>query len=212
MEKKLIILFGAPGSGKGYLGECIKNKLHELGEHDFSYISTGDLLRAEIKAQTPLGKQIEEIVSSGKLVSDEIVAALVYNALEKDNKIKILDGYPRTTVQFWNVCETVEKLPHDIVSIKRDTSIELIKERVSKRRVCKDCKTTHSVDDGCCPKCGGVSEIRKDDAVIDRRLAEYHRETEALWDDIMAVSVASLTVDGSRDAHEVAEEFVKILL
>ena len=140
------------------------------------------------------------------------LATFSFDYLKQGNKIKILDGYPRTIVQFWNVCETVEKLPHDIVSIKRNTSIELIKERVSKRRVCKDCKTTHSVDDGCCPKCGGVSEIRKDDAVIDNRLAEYHRETEALWDDIMAVSVASLTVDGSRDAHEVAEEFVKILL
>ena len=142
MEPKLIILFGAPGSGKGYLGECIKNKLHELGEDDFSYISTGDLLRAEIKAQTPLGKQIEEIVSSGKLVSDRIVANLVYNALQKNNKFKILDGYPRTIVQFWDICDTLGSIPHNVISVKRDTSIELIKERVSKRRVCKNCKTT----------------------------------------------------------------------
>ena len=212
MEKRLIILFGAPGCGKGFLGECIKSKLHELGKDNISYISTGDLLRAEIKAQTALGKQIEEIVSSGKLVSDEIVSELVYNALYQDSEIKILDGYPRTTSQFWDIYETLEILPHEVISVKRDTPIELIKERVSKRRVCKDCKATHSVDDGCCPKCGGKSEVRKDDAVIDNRLAEYHRETEALWEDITAISNASLTVDGRKDAFEVAEDFVKILV
>ena len=211
-KKKLIILFGAPGSGKGYLGDCIKDELIKSGMKNFLYISTGDLLRDEIKAQTDLGKEIEQIVSSGKLVPDTIVSGLVMKALLKPHKIKILDGYPRTEFQMLDIIDANFALNYEIIAIKRDTEVSLIKERVSKRRVCKECKTTHSADDKCCPKCGGESLVRKDDAVIDTRLNEYHNNTEPLWNNILKIASSSLVVDGSIEAKEVAKDFVALLL
>lgn len=212
MNKKLIILFGAPGSGKGYLGDCIKEELKSSGNNDFLYISTGDLLRAEIKAQTKLGKEIETIVSSGKLVSDAIVSELVMKALTQPHTIKILDGYPRTEFQMYDIIAARDMLDHDIISIKRDTSVDLIKKRVSNRRICKNCKATHSVADGCCPKCGGPSEIRKDDAVIDARLKEYERNTEPLWYELVKNSCTTLVADGSSEAKYLAKDLMCILL
>ena len=163
MNKFLFILFGAPGSGKGFLGNCLKEKIQELGL-SVRYVSTGDLLREEVALKTPLGEQLAQTIGSGKLVSDEVVCTLVEKALQTDVEVLFLDGYPRTYVQF----DALSKLVSDfvVVVIKRDTPKELILERVSNRRVCSVCKTTHSVADTCCPKCGGESIIRNDDAVI----------------------------------------------
>lgn len=208
--KQLFVIFGAPGSGKGYLFGCLKEQLQRLGITDYRYISTGDLLREEIKAQTPLGKEIEQIVNSGKLVPDHIVSALVMNAIKEDTKIKILDGYPRTESQLSDISVAKLTYNHEIISIMRDTPDELIKERIATRRICKDCKATHTVSDGCCPKCGGVSEIRKDDAVIETRLAEYHKNTEPIWFSLSALSNASLVVDSLVDVHEVARDISQL--
>ena len=210
--KQLFIIFGAPGSGKGYFVGCLKDQLHNLGITDYLYISTGDLLREEIKAQTPLGKEIEQIVNSGKLVPDHIVSELVMKAIKQDNKVKILDGYPRTVSQLADIALAKNQYQHEVISIMRDTPEELIKERIGKRRVCRDCKATHTVDDGCCPKCGGVSEIRKDDAVIDIRLAEYQKNTQHIWIDLIGLSNAALTINGFDDANEVAKDVVKLVM
>ena len=208
--KQLFIIFGAPGSGKGYLINCIEKYMDDYEVKNRLYISTGDLLRAEIKQQTPLGKEIEQIVNSGKLVSDQIVSELVTKALKKDNQVKILDGYPRTAAQLADIEKVAANHDHDIIVIMRDTPDELIKYRVSKRRVCKNCKATHSVDDGCCPKCGGASEIRKDDSVIETRLAEYHKNTEPIWNELAKLSTSTLVFDGARDADEVAKHIVDL--
>lgn len=212
METKLIIIFGAPGSGKGYLGDCIVEEMSKAGVNDILYISTGDLLRSEIKQQTPLGKEIEHLVTTGKLVPDNLVSELVMKALCEPNEIKILDGFPRTYWQMSDLIEATTKLNYKVISIKRETEVELIKERVSKRRVCASCKATHSIDDGCCPKCGGVSIIRKDDAVIDTRLEEYQKNTAPLWDDISRFASCALTVNGAIDAKDVAKDFANLLI
>ena len=209
--KTALILCGAPGSGKGYLGDCIKDELRARGFNDFLYISTGDLLRAEIKEQTELGKEIEQVLNSGNLVSDSIVSGLITKAFNEPQVLKIIDGYPRTEAQLQDIIKAKED-GYTIISLKRDTDVALIKERVSKRRVCHDCKSTHSVDDGCCPKCGGLSEIRKDDAVINDRLEAYEANTKPLWNRISRMSRAALVVDGSVEAKDVAAEFVEILL
>ena len=206
MKKFLFILFGAPGSGKGFLGSCLKEKIKEKGL-SVKYVSTGDLLREEIAAKTPMGVKLAQIVSSGQLVSDEIVSALVEKALQTDEDVMFLDGYPRTYVQFDALrSQVVDKFV--VITIMRDTPIELIIERVSKRRVCRNCKATHSTDDGCCPQCGGESIIRSDDAVIDKRLAEYERNTASLWSDLKLISNEMYVVDGRDDAEIAAEEIV----
>lgn len=214
MRKTLFVLFGAPGSGKGYLGDCIKQELiarQIVTANEIGYISTGDLLRAEIASGSHLGQQISEIISSGKLVSDQIVDKLVEKALQDEKVIIFIDGYPRTQAQLDAFKTHMLTDEMYLVVIKRDTPVSLILERVSKRRVCKSCKCTHSVEDGCCPKCGGESIIRKDDAVIESRLEEYEKNTAVLWPELFEISDDAFPVDGCNDAEESAKEIVDAL-
>ncbi|MBE6453556.1 MAG: nucleoside monophosphate kinase [Alphaproteobacteria bacterium] len=208
MEKVLLLLFGAPGSGKGFLGDCLKSEIEKKG-FTVKYVSTGDLLREEIAQKTPLGEQLAQTISSGQLVPDEVVDALVKKALKTDECVVFLDGYPRTYSQFEKLQEVVESFK--VVAIKRDTPVGLILERVSKRRVCSVCKATHSVDDGCCPKCGGDSLVRKDDAVIEKRLDEYEANTAGLWNDLRLISDEMYIVEGSEEASVAAKEIVEDL-
>lgn len=208
MEKLLLLLFGAPGSGKGLLGDCLKSEIEKKG-FTVKYVSTGDLLREEIAQKTPLGEQLAQTISSGQLVPDEVVDALVKKALKTDECVVFLDGYPRTYSQFEKLQEVVESFK--VVAIKRDTSVELILERVAKRRVCSVCKATHSVDDGCCPKCGGDSLVRKDDAVIEKRLDEYEANTAGLWNDLRLISDEMYVIEGSEEASVAAKEIVEDL-
>lgn len=215
MENLIIILFGAPGSGKGYLGECMKQEFFRQASIDpseVSYISTGDLLRAEIAAETSLGKELAQIVESGKYVSDEIVDKLVAKALNGTERIKFVDGYPRTIEQLDALLELLEDKDVYTVGIKRNTPIPLILKRVSERRVCQNCKATHSVHDGKCPVCGGPSIIRKDDAVIENRLKSYQEKTAKLWDTLEETLDMCWEADGTEDAHEIAKTIVDILL
>ena len=214
MNKTIFILFGAPGSGKGFLGECLKSELVKreiVSEEQVKYISTGDLLREEVASKTALGQEIAQTIASGKLVADTVVDALVGKALQRDGRIMFLDGYPRTSKQLSYLDTILRDAGYVVISVKRDTPEKLILERVSKRRVCKDCKATHSVDDGKCPKCGGESIIRKDDAVIEKRLSEYQNNTSGLWDNLWGVSNVMMTVDGCEDAFKSSETIVNDL-
>jgi adenylate kinase len=214
MNKTLIILFGAPGSGKGFLGDCIKQEIisqNIVSDSQIGYISTGDLLRAEVASNSPLGQQISQIITSGKLVSDDIVDTLVEKALNGEEQILFVDGYPRTPSQLDNIISIASKKGIELVSIKRDTPTELILKRVQKRRVCESCKATHSVDDGKCPKCGGNSIIRKDDAVIEKRLDEYEKNTAPIWEDVKEASQKNITVDGSIEATNASKYIVATL-
>lgn len=214
MRKFLFILFGAPGSGKGFLGECLKSELIKQGivsEDQIKYISTGDLLREEVALKTPLGLQIVQTIGSGQLVSDAVVDALVNKALQRDERVMFLDGYPRTSNQLDSLTEILQDKSYVVIAIKRNTPERLILERVSKRRVCKECKLTHSVDDGRCPKCGGESVVRHDDSVIEKRLSEYRGNTSALWNDLWVVSNFMTSVDGKEDARDSAADVVLYL-
>ena len=209
MNYFLFILFGAPGCGKGTLAQFFLNFLLEQGivsKADIAYISTGDLLREEISSGSPLGQEISQIVTSGQLVSDKIVNTLIQKALSGSERIKIIDGFPRKASQLESLKEMLLSHPHGVIAIRRNTPTHLIRERVSKRRVCKDCKATHSIDDGCCPKCGGESTIRKDDANIDERLFVYFDNTAPLWDEFKKFATLSISVSGTKDAKIEAEE------
>ena len=95
-----IVIFGAPGAGKGTQSELIVEKYH------LNHVSTGDLLRKEIAQQTELGKRIKDIIDAGKLVSDDIVTAMIDNAIENDTQGMLFDGYPRNVAQ----AETLDRL------------------------------------------------------------------------------------------------------
>ena len=126
-----IIIFGPPGAGKGTQSKFIVNKFN------LYQLSTGDLLRNEIKNKTKLGSEISSIINSGELVSDKIVGNLIENFVSNDdykNKI-IFDGYPRTLPQAKNLDELLKKYNQKIdIVLKLSVSLETIKKRILERK------------------------------------------------------------------------------
>jgi len=179
-----IVILGAPGSGKGTQAVRIAEK------HSLKHISTGDLLREAVAAGTPLGKQVESILTSGKLVSDEIVLELIREVLQKGAAAGwILDGYPRTTEQ----AKALETLLGDIRRkinsvLVLDVDNEAIVERLSNRRTCESCKAVYNLInkppkvEGKCDRCGGALLQRDDDKpdTIRKRLNVYEEQTRPI--------------------------------
>ena len=126
-----IVIFGPPGAGKGTQSKFIVNKFN------LYQLSTGDLLRNEIKNKTQLGSKISSIINSGELVSDEIVGNLIEKFISNDsykNKI-IFDGYPRTLIQARNLDDLLKKYKQKIdIVLKLSVSLETVKKRILKRR------------------------------------------------------------------------------
>ncbi len=176
-----LILLGAPGAGKGTQAEILSR---ELG---IPTISTGNILRAAMKAGTPVGLQAKSYVEAGKLVPDDVIIGIIRERLAQEDCKKgyILDGVPRTIPQ----AETMEGMGVEIdCALSIEIEDEVIVNRMSGRRTCKDCgQTFHIVSnppkaEGLCDACGGQLHIRKDDApeTVKARLEVYHRETEPL--------------------------------
>ena len=179
-----LILLGAPGAGKGTQAEIL---CKELG---IPTISTGNILRAAIKAGTPLGKLADSYIQDGHLVPDEVIIDIVGQRVEEEDCRNgyILDGVPRTIAQ----AEAIEKAGgvHFDAVISIEISDEEIMERMSGRRVCEKCGASYHLvavppkAPGVCDKCGGALVQRKDDApeTVKERLVVYHKETEPLKD------------------------------
>ncbi len=176
-----LILLGAPGAGKGTQAEILSR---ELG---IPTISTGNILRAAMKAGTPVGVQAKSYVDAGKLVPDDIIIGIIRERLAQEDCKKgyILDGVPRTIPQ----AETMEEMGVEIdCALSIEISDEVIVQRMSGRRTCKDCgQTFHIVSnppktEGVCDACGGELHVRKDDApeTVKARLEVFHRDTEPL--------------------------------
>ena len=176
-----LILLGAPGAGKGTQAEILSAKL------GIPTISTGNILRAAIKDQTPLGLQIKACMDAGQLVPDELVIGIVVERIAQPDCANgyILDGMPRTLPQ-------AEALDQHGVCFDHVLSIEIadevIEKRMTGRRVCHDCGTPFHMEsrppkqEGICDNCGGELIQRKDDKpeTVRDRLAVYHTETEPL--------------------------------
>ena len=178
-----LILLGAPGAGKGTQAEILSKKLN------IPTISTGNILRAAMKNGTPVGLKAKAFVESGQLVPDDVIIGIVVERLAEPDCAGgyILDGMPRTIPQ----AQALQNNGIDIdTALSLEISDELIIERMSGRRTCKDCSATFHVlsnppkAEGCCDACGGELTIRKDDApeTVRDRLSVYHAETEPLKD------------------------------
>ena len=178
-----LILLGPPGAGKGTQAEVLVEKL------GVPQISTGDILRAAVKAGTPVGLQAKAFMDAGDLVPDTVIIGVVKERLTADDCKKgyIFDGMPRTIAQ-------AEALDAQNVVIDAVLSIEvpddIIIKRLGGRRTCPDCGQIYHVEtkkpakDGICDGCGAALIIRKDDETetIKNRLDTYHKETEPLID------------------------------
>lgn len=176
-----LILLGAPGAGKGTQAEVLCQELN------IPTISTGNILRAAIKNETPTGKKAQSFMQAGKLVPDEVIIGIITERLAEDDCKNgyILDGVPRTIAQ----AEALEKAGiqfDDVVSI--EISDEVIMERMSGRRVCESCGASYHLvavppqTAGVCDRCGGKLVQRHDDEpeTVKARLEVYHKETKPL--------------------------------
>jgi len=176
-----LILLGAPGAGKGTQAEVLSQLL------SIPTISTGNILRAAVKAGTPVGLQAKAYMEAGQLVPDEVIIAIIKERLAEPDCANgyILDGVPRTIPQ----AEAMEKMGIIIdCALSIEVEDQVIVDRLGGRRVCKDCGATfHMVShppkqEGICDNCGGEVICRKDDApeTVKARLVTYHKETEPL--------------------------------
>jgi adenylate kinase len=185
-----LVIFGPPGSGKGTYASRLAPRL------GVPHISTGDILRDEVKSGSELGKNISSYVSSGKLVPDEVVNRVMEKRLSQEDCKRgfILDGYPRTLKQAFFL-EKISKI--DFV-INLNVPDEVIVRRLSSRLVCRRCGAIYNritlppKVDGVCDKCGGELYQRDDDKpeVVRERIRVYKNEAAPLLEHYRKSGVA----------------------
>ena len=178
-----LILFGAPGAGKGTQAELLTEKL------GIPAISTGNMLREAMANGSDLGKQVKKFMDEGSLVPDDVIMSIIaQRILEPDCKNGfILDGVPRTLAQAEAMDAKGIRIDH-VVSLEVDD--EAIANRMSGRRVCTACGASYHIvnnptkTEGVCDLCGAKVGIRKDDEpeTVRHRLEVYHASTEVLKD------------------------------
>ncbi len=211
-----IILLGPPGAGKGTQAQRLVEK------HGMRQLSTGDMLRAAVKAGTPVGLQAKAVMERGELVSDEIVSALIGEELDSlaPGQGAIFDGYPRTAAQ-------AESL--DVILASRNTQLdhvvelevdeEALVERITGRFTCANCgKGYHDTFEqprqlGVCDKCGGTQFKRRPDdneETVRTRMVEYRAKTAPILPIYDARGIVG-RVNGMADIDHVTAAIERIL-
>ena len=210
-----IVIFGAPGSGKGTQSDLMIEK------YGFNHISTGDVLRSEIKNGTELGKKAKAFMDQGLLVPDELTVDLVMDRIQQDDCKNgfILDGFPRTIPQAEALTAALEKIGQKMdYAIDVDVPDENIVNRMSGRRACLNCGATYHIVsiptkvEGICDRCGSPVVLRDDDKpeTVQKRLSVYHEQTQPLIDYYKAQNILK-TVDGTQPMEKVFADIVAIL-
>ncbi len=204
-----IVLLGAPGAGKGTQAQ----KLVE--DYGFAHISTGDLLRAAVKAGTKLGVKAKSYMDEGKLVPDKLVVDLVTERLADDDTLKgfILDGFPRNTAQAVTLDSALSEMGRNLdAALLVDVKAEVIVKRLSSRRTCRDCGYTAPAGVDKCPACGGEMYQRDDDKpeTIQKRLDVYENQTSPLVEYYRGKGLLKV-VDGDRPVDDVYKDVKELL-
>ncbi len=213
-----LVFFGPPGSGKGTQAERLKTKFK------LRHISTGDLLREAVARGTELGKRVESVLAEGRLVSDDIVLALMRDAISAvkgDSALRgwLLDGFPRTIGQAEGLDGILGELDQAIDAVVvLDVDRGTVVDRLSGRRTCTKCKAVFHVEanpprtEGVCDRCGGELIQREDDRpeTIRKRLDVYEAQTKPVLD-FYRGRVTMHTVDGGKDVDEVTQAIERVL-
>ena len=210
-----IIMLGAPGAGKGTQAKMIAEK------YQIPHVSTGDIFRANIKGQTPLGMEAKKYMDEGKLVPDELTVKILLDRVAQDDCKNgyVLDGFPRTIPQAEVLTEALDKMG-DKIDYAIDVAVpdENIVKRMSGRRACVTCGATYHIVhippkvENICDKCGSELILRADDKpeTVLNRLKIYHEQTQPLIDYYTGKGVLK-TVDGTKDMNDVFADIVGIL-
>lgn len=206
-----LILLGAPGSGKGTQAKQL------VSSYGYMHISTGDLLRNEVKKKSELGLRIDGIMQSGQLVDDSIVFTLLKNNCDLNSKKYIFDGFPRNIEQSKVLDrELLSGIPYLVIYFDIDTGI--LVNRLTQRRVCGGCgaiynlTTLPSKKSGICDKCSGELQHRKDDKedVVRERMSVFEQTMKPVFDYYQQKGLL-ITVDASKNSGEVFSTIQKAI-
>ncbi len=211
-----LVLLGPPGAGKGTQAKVLSK------EYGIPHISTGDILRESVKAQTPIGLKAKGYMEKGELVPDDIVIEMVAQRVAKEDCKNgfMLDGFPRTAAQARSLDSMLGKLnrPIDLVLYFK-TSQETIIQRLSGRRVCKNCGENYHIKNippkvaGKCDKCGGELYQRADDKeeTILNRIKVYENTVPEIIDYYEGKGILR-TVSGDFDVEEAHDYLSKLFV
>lgn len=218
----IILMLGAPGTGKGTVGNLLAEKLK------VPHISSGEIFRSYINKDNEIGKQVKSYVSEGKLVPDELTIKILEKRLQEPDTQNgcILDGYPRTVAQAESLDELLKRQSRAVkVAVNLSLSDDEIVDRITKRRTCpnSDCREIYNLDfkkpqvDGICDKCGSQLVIREDDTeeTVRKRLENYHNISENLIefykhkDILYTVKLNNESNKVSSDIAKEIEEYLK---
>lgn len=179
-----LLLIGPPGVGKGTQAKYL------VAKYCLDYITTGDILRKNSCLDTEVGNKIRKMISSGALVSDEIVESLVVSEVKLCSKGILFDGYPRTVLQARNLDNILSSSLRTLsLVINMKLNDDVLIKRISGRFVCADCSSVYNkyfvntLKDGICDKCGSKDFITRSDDnenVIKKRLSIFHSENNAI--------------------------------
>ncbi|MBS1846898.1 MAG: adenylate kinase [Actinobacteria bacterium] len=207
-------MLGRQGAGKGT--QCVRVARH----FDVPHISTGDMLRAAVRAGSEVGLRAKGFMDRGELLPDEVIIEVVDEQLTGSESTRggfVLDGFPRTVAQAEALDKIVAPLGGLDVVIDLDVPVSVVLERLASRRVCEKCGANYSVAEPptnpwVCDACGGDVVQRDDDTpvAIRRRLDLYEQETAPLvaW---YAERDLLETVDGLGDADDVSERIIAVI-
>ena len=201
-----IILMGLPGAGKGTQAEQIKEN------YPIPHISTGDMFRAAIKNETPLGKEAKSYIDKGQLVPDSVTIGLVEERLN--------DGFPRTVEQAEALDQILAKTNRKIDKVLNiDVDPDILLPRLTGRRICKQCGTTYHLIfnppkvEGVCDKDGGELYQRSDDneETVANRLEVNIKQTKPLLDFYSQKEGVVENINGDQDIKVVFQDVKKVL-
>jgi adenylate kinase len=208
-----LIFLGSPGAGKGTQAAVLRER------QDIAHISTGDILRENVKNSTPLGNKAREYMDSGKLVPDDLIIDMMEDRLARPDCAKgfILDGFPRTVPQAEALDHLLGRMGLELDGvILFEVPEELVVQRLTGRRICGQCGEIYNVRfkdtkvPGVCDRCGGVLQQRDDDReeVVHRRLEVYEEQTAPLID-YYETKGNLVRVDASQDGDRVVKDIEK---
>lgn len=211
-----IIFIAPPAAGKGTQSSLLEKK------YNYTHLSTGDLLRKEIADKTELGTQIENIISKGELVSDELITKLLKNELENINHQKfILDGYPRNLNQAQTLTEILDNLNiNNYIVIYLDLDLETAKKRALGRLICPKCRASYNKyfqnlmpkENGICDKCHNelVQRVDDNEETFKNRFQTYLNVTNPLLDYYSKINKLHV-IDASLSTEEIFKNIERIL-